>query len=65
MAATYPRCSHGKICYPSPAKARKYARLSHERDDKHLTFYVYYHRHCGAWHLTKSAPREEPDVQVA
>lgn len=54
MSATWPRCPNGgKTCYPSPAKARKYARKSHHLGAGHPVLSHYKCPSCGAWHLTK------------
>ena len=54
MSARWPRCpGGGKTCYPSVAKARKYARLSHDRyPDRKMRWYQC---SCGSWHLTSDS----------
>ena len=58
MSARWPRCpGGGKTCYPSVAKARKYARHGHDRYPD-LKLYPYLCPTCQRWHITKQPPIE-------
>lgn len=51
---SWPLCRIGtrdKIGYPSPAKARKYARQAKHKSG--VTLYSYRCNRCGRYHLTK------------
>lgn len=59
MSAPWPRCTateFAKTCYPSAAKARKYARHGHDKfPDRKLR--TYQCAVCGSWHLTSTPQR--------
>lgn len=64
MSARWPRCHNGgKTCYPSRAKARKYARFGHDHYPN-VYLYEYVCPACGAWHITKQPP-SKPNERTA